>query len=144
MTSKQEERKALEQIKKIVAALGENSYIATAFEGYFEIAEENIENDFACSMKQRKEAAEYAEDKLREKVAELEGSWKTQEISLHLAETELEESRRVNSALRIRAERAEQAMRDEAARANRLAEKTAKMAQEIAKLKARLYDLLCD
>ena len=144
MTSKQEERKALEQIKEIVAALGENSYIATAFEGCFEIAEENIENDFACSMKQRKEAAEYAEDKLREKVAELEGSWKTQEISLHLAETELGESRRVNSALRIRAERAEQAMRDEAARANRLAEKTAKMAQEIAKLKARLYDLLCD
>jgi len=53
MTTKEQERKALEKIRKIVAEPGENSYIATAFEGCFKIAEENIENDFACSMKQR-------------------------------------------------------------------------------------------
>jgi len=58
MNTKEQERKALEQIKKIVAGLGEGSYIGTAFEGCFEVAEENIENDFACSMKQRAEAAE--------------------------------------------------------------------------------------
>lgn len=54
--TKEQERKALAQIRKIVEGLGENSYIA-AFEGCFEIAEENIENDFACSMKQRYERA---------------------------------------------------------------------------------------
>lgn len=70
MTSKEQERKALEQIRKIVEGLGEGSYIGTAFEGCFEIAEENIENDFACSMKQRKEAAEFAEDELRLKIGE--------------------------------------------------------------------------
>lgn len=58
MTTKEQERKALERIRKIVAELGEDSYVATAFEGCFEIAEENIENDFACSMKQRVESAE--------------------------------------------------------------------------------------
>lgn len=58
MTTKEQERKALQQIRKIVEGLGENSYIATAFEGCFEIAKDNIENDFACSMKQRAEAAE--------------------------------------------------------------------------------------
>jgi len=63
MTTKEMERKALEQIRKIVEELGDGSYIATAFEGCFEIAEENIENDFACSMKQRKEAAEELKDK---------------------------------------------------------------------------------
>lgn len=57
MTTKEQERKALEQIRKIVENLGEDSYIATAFDGCFEIAEENIENDFACSMKQRYERA---------------------------------------------------------------------------------------
>lgn len=57
VATKEQERKALEKIRKIVADLGENSYIGTAFEGCFEIAEENIENDFACSMKQRWEAA---------------------------------------------------------------------------------------
>lgn len=55
--TKEQERKALEQIKKIVDSLGKDSYIATAFEGCFEIAEENIENDFACSMKQKYERA---------------------------------------------------------------------------------------
>ena len=58
MTTKAQERKALDQIKKIVESLGADSYIATAFEGCFEIAETNIENDWACSMKQRAESAE--------------------------------------------------------------------------------------
>ena len=53
MTTKEQERKALEQIKKIVEGLGEDSYIAMAFEGCFEDAEENIDNDWACSWKQR-------------------------------------------------------------------------------------------
>lgn len=56
--TKEQERKALEKIKKIVEELGEDSYIGMAFEGCFEIAEENIENDFGCSMKQRAEHAE--------------------------------------------------------------------------------------
>lgn len=58
VATKEQERKALEKIRKIVADLGEDSYIGTAFEGCFEIAEENIDNDFACSMKQRAERAE--------------------------------------------------------------------------------------
>lgn len=53
MTTKEQERKVLEQIKKIVDSLGENSYVGTAFAGCFEIAAENIENDFACSMQER-------------------------------------------------------------------------------------------
>lgn len=56
--TKEQERKALGKIKKIVEELGESSYIGIAFEGCFEIAEENIENDFGCSMKQRAETAE--------------------------------------------------------------------------------------
>lgn len=38
MTTKEQERKALEKIRKIVEELGENSYVGTAFEGCFEIA----------------------------------------------------------------------------------------------------------
>lgn len=58
MTTKEQERKALEQIRKIVAGLGEDSYIGMAFEGCFEVAEQNIDNDWGCSMKQRAEVAE--------------------------------------------------------------------------------------
>lgn len=56
--SKQQERDALDQIRAIVDTLGPDSYLATAFAGCFEDAEENIKNDFACSMKQRLESAE--------------------------------------------------------------------------------------
>ena len=61
--TKEQERETLEKIKEMVAELGPRSYLATAFEGTFEDAETNIENDFAFSMKARVESAE---DKLRE------------------------------------------------------------------------------
>ena len=51
MATKEQERKALARIRKIVAELGEDSYIATAFDGAWELAEENIENDFGNSMR---------------------------------------------------------------------------------------------
>lgn len=142
MTTKEQERRALEQIRKIVESLGENSYIGTAFEGCFEIAEENIENDFACSMKQRREAAEAAEDSLREKVRDLESKIKILETSQSIARTEQEEAQRVNNILRDRAELAEQHMKLEAERANKGWAKAKAQEAEIIQLKAKLYDMM--
>ncbi len=51
--TKQQERAALEKIRKIVEELGPDSYIATAFDGCFKDAEANIENDWSLSMKDR-------------------------------------------------------------------------------------------
>lgn len=51
MATKEQERKALARIRKIVAELGEDSYLATAFDGAWELAEENIENDFGNSTR---------------------------------------------------------------------------------------------
>jgi len=62
--TKEDERKALAKIKAIVDGLGEDSYVATAFEGCFEIAEENIANDWACSYKQKAESEEKYAKKL--------------------------------------------------------------------------------
>lgn len=58
ITTKDQERKALAKIREIIEGLGPDPYVGTAFEGCFEIAEQNIEDDFACSMKQRAETAE--------------------------------------------------------------------------------------
>ena len=75
MITKEQERAALNKIRQIFAALGADSYVVVAFEGCVEIAEENIRNDSACSMKQRAESAEkelqeaYAHiDELKEQV----------------------------------------------------------------------------
>lgn len=53
IATKQQERDTLAAIKKMVEELGPQSYLATAFDGCFEDAENNIENDFADSMKAR-------------------------------------------------------------------------------------------
>ncbi len=45
--TKDQEREALQKIKAMVADLGPHSYIAAAFKGVFDIAEENIDNDFS-------------------------------------------------------------------------------------------------
>lgn len=78
--TKEQERKALEQIKKIVESLGKDSHIATAFEGCFDLAEENIENDWACSMKQRVEAAEKKVKEAEKQTAALERKFKLKEL----------------------------------------------------------------
>lgn len=64
--SKRNERETLKAIRQLVTDLGPQSYLATAFEGCFEIAEQNIEYDFGDSLKGRLESAE-------RKVKELEG-----------------------------------------------------------------------
>jgi len=56
ITTKEQERKALDKIRKIVAELGDDSYVAAAFEGCFEVAEQNIDNDWACSLKEQVES----------------------------------------------------------------------------------------
>lgn len=56
--TKEQERETLSKIKQMVEELGPQSYIAAAFEGCFDVAEQNIEDDFACSMKKRAETAE--------------------------------------------------------------------------------------
>ena len=50
MATKDQEREVLQQIKAMVADLGPDSYIATAFRGVFDIAEENIDNDFSGNL----------------------------------------------------------------------------------------------
>jgi len=69
MSTKTEERKALQQISDIVRGLGSDSYIATAFAGCWEIAEQNIANDWACSMKDRAESAERKAEEMEVRLA---------------------------------------------------------------------------
>lgn len=153
MTTKEQERKALAQIRKIVDGLGDGSYIGMAFEGCFEDAETNIENDWGCSMKQRAESAErealkwsQKADSLSERLAlvmsdrdeaakrskELEGK-----VSYHLAT--------INAM-----EKEAQATQEKTDHAiNELSDKLIEKAKEleaaqleIIRLKARLFDLI--
>lgn len=145
MTTKAEEYRALEQIKKIVSALGADSYIAIAFEGCFEVAEGNIDNDFACSMKQRAESAErQAQQKIKEaeaskaEVKRLEGINKEMRRDLEGTEQTLANERKQNA--------------EEISRLNGIisechrdlegtGQQIADLKAEIIRLKAQVYDL---
>ena len=76
--TKQQERDTLEKIRKMVEQLGPDSYLATAFEGCFDLAAENIDNDWACFMADRARNAEKRvaelEDKLSEAVKDYEAA----------------------------------------------------------------------
>lgn len=74
MTTKEQERKALEQIRKIVNGLGEQSYIGTALEGCLGDAEQNIEYDAAFSMLSRWEDAESKSKELQSKLNDCEAA----------------------------------------------------------------------
>lgn len=63
MTTKEQERQAIEKIRKIVEGLGENSYVGFAMEGVLELAEDNIREDTAYSMKKNAEIAWERADK---------------------------------------------------------------------------------
>ena len=69
--TKQQERDALKVIRNMVEELGPNSYLATAFRGCFDDAEENIENDFAFSYYDRWQESEHRADTLAAEAAEL-------------------------------------------------------------------------
>ena len=142
MATKEQERKALEQIKKIVEGLGENSHIGTAFEGCFEIAEDNIKNDFACSMKQEKEMAE-------KQFVEAKDIIKCREQELADREKEVLELRKTADMLNsMRNELLERLRSTEEAGSKIVDERSAlsikckKQEEEIIRLKAKLYDLI--
>lgn len=71
MAMKEQERQAIQKIRKIVEGMGKNSYLATVMDGVLETAEENIEYDAAFSLKGRAEVAEKEAAELKKENEEL-------------------------------------------------------------------------
>lgn len=144
--TKQQEREALDKIRKIVEQLGPDSYLATAFEGCFDLAAENINNDWACSMADRTRRAEKRAEEAEEKRIEAEKDYEAAHAAAHAVAEEkdaeiaklkariqelLEDSKRGCESIGEMASRAGEAQRRaEAAEA------------EVIRLKAKLYDYM--
>ena len=151
--TKDQEREALEKIKAILDTLGPDSYVGTAFEGCIEDAEENIENDWACSMKGRVDDLDQENTKLRAKVkiledklAESEKDYEAAHEAAHLVadekDAEIASLKAQVSSLtetgRWNAERCDE-VRSEAWDLQKRAEKAE---AEVIRLKAKLYDYM--
>lgn len=90
--TKRNERDTLEVIRQMVADLGPQSYLATAFEGCFEDAENNIECDFGDSYKRRC-------DSLEERLAEAKQEAKELKEQLEESRKDWEAAHAANHAL---------------------------------------------
>lgn len=142
MTTKAQERAALEQIRKIVDGLGEDSYIGMAFEGCFEIAEENIENDWGCSMKQNWESAVKEQGKLREIAADLQEENRRFKARAEKAEDMFNKAHGRVDVWVARYHGIEDANTENCKIASEAQAKVRELEDEIIKLKAKLYDLM--
>lgn len=144
--TKQQEREALDKIRKIVDQLGPDSYLATTFEGCFDLAAENIDNDWACSMADRARRAEKRAAELEDKLAESVKDYEAAHAAAHVV---AEEKDAEITQLKARIQELEETARwngkrcDEEATAAGEAQRRAEAAEsEVIRLKAKLYDLL--
>lgn len=164
MTTKDQERKALEKIEKIIAELGNDSYVGKAFEGCAEIARQNIDYDFMQSMRDRyfseqeranEEAVKKAQltkelETLRELLKQKEECYGAdyekivKEYEEYRQRAEADKQKEDDDFQRMKEQRDEAV--DEAMAhlytIQDLKELNAAQAQEIIELKAKLYDLM--
>ena len=144
--TKQQERDTLEKIRKMVEQLGPDSYLAAAFEGCFELATENIENDWTCSMADRTRRAEKRAEELEEKLVESEKDYEAAHAAAHeIANQKDREIAQLKDQLKQIQETARWNCQrcDEEAAAAGDAERRAEAAEaEVISLKAKLYDFM--
>lgn len=140
--TKQQERDTLEKIRKMVEQLGPDSYLATAFEGCFDLAAENIDNDWACSMADRARSAEKRVAELEDKLSEAVKDYKAAHA---VAEEKGAEIARLKDQLKQIQETARwngQRCDEEATAAGEAQHRAEAAEAEVIQLKAKLYDLL--
>ena len=90
--TKEQERKALNKIKNIIEGLGPDSYVGAAFEGCFEIAESNIQNDFLESMIAKYEKAATESAKYRADLFDLRNKLSSVQDEKQLLEKKLDKA----------------------------------------------------
>lgn len=145
--TKEQERKVLEQIRKMVEELGADSYIAMAFEGCFEIAESNIDNDFGCSMKQRSEHAEMEAAKYKKMFDNVSEDFEYMQAKVETFDEKMASVEEARDYFQKEANRLSEIVEKQEKEKRNLTkeqqERADRLEDENIRLKAKLYDLIC-
>ena len=131
MVTKEQEREAIETIRKIVEKLGENSYTGFAMDGVLEIAEQNIRDDAAYSLKEALEVVRKREFDEKNENLQLK-------VRLEEARKEIERGSQTISGLRLKSLELERALKEKTASGE---SEVQQMPEEIA---AELYYMAYD
>lgn len=147
-SSKEEEKKMLKKIQKLIDSLGQESYIGTAFYGAFQLAETNIENDWGIStqsyidecatngLEQRQIEIRLEEQKDLKEDAER----RLDELRTEYFEV-LERDESIKKDLRAQKLELEQDLQQQQEEIVTLKDIYEQQQEEIVKLKVRLFDL---
>jgi chromosome segregation ATPase len=142
MTSKDQERKALEQIRKIVAALGEESYIGKAFEGCFEIASDNIDNDFWNSYKDTIAGLRKTIDDKRNELFMVDEELNEMRNRAEFAESQFNITQKTADNWCAKYHEAADSAKENWNKFREQEDKVEALELELVKLKAKLYDMM--
>lgn len=142
MSTKEQEMEALQKTKEILSGIDPNGYVATALDGCLEIAEDNIGNDFLCSMQQRADSATDEADAYRDlsekyKHECIKYKAENEQLELRIAE-DRKNYTSILQKLNNEVEEKETMIRNLDSMSQKLQEKE----KEICYLKAKLYDFM--
>ena len=142
MSTKEQERQAVNQIREIVEALGPDSYVGTALEGCLEDAMTNIENDWALSMNGRWQDAEYKIETLERALTETADKLIDEGERADGLQADIDALNVRNEDLRTRLNNTIKQAEDLHRELIDATEQIRAREKEIIRLKARLYDLM--
>lgn len=140
--TKEQERQALKKIEKIFKELGDESYVVKAFEGCAVIAEQNIDNDFFCSMKERAEAAERDAHNMGELVNKQKGRFDEMEKEIENLERKVKMEQENAEYWRTQWKAKLEKLKEANEQLDGYEKKIAEQERTIIELKAKLYDLI--
>jgi chromosome segregation ATPase len=142
MTSKDQERKALEQIRKIVAALGEESYIGKAFEGCLEIASDNIDNNFWNTYKDTIAGLRKTIDDKRNELFMVDEELNEMRKRAEFAESQFNMTQKTADNWCAKYHEAADSAKENWNKFREQEDKVEALELELVKLKAKLYDMM--
>ena len=142
MSTKEQEMEALQKIKEILSGIDPNGYVATALDGCLEIAEDNIGNDFLCSMQQRADSATDEADAYRD----LSEKYKHECIKYKAENEQLElriaEDRKNYTSILQKVNNEVEEKETMIRNLDSMSQKLQEIEKEICYLKAKLYDFM--
>ena len=143
MTTKDQERKALEEIRAIVEKVGgDQSYIGMAFKGCFDLAEQNIINDFGDSWMDRWSSAIDGQNKISEALRKAQQEAKDLKEELDITHGQLNKIRDARDKWQSIAEKKSEQLYEKSKNLTTAKDEIDELQREIVTLKAKLYDMI--
>lgn len=143
MTTKDQERKALEEIRAIVEKVGgDQSYIGMAFKGCFDLAEQNIINDFGESWMDRWSSAINGQNKISEDLRKAQQEAKDLKEELDITYGQLNTIRDARDQWQTIAKEKGEQLLEKSKDLTAAKDEIDELQRETITLKAKLYDLM--